>query len=245
MHRTLRYSGGNMICLQKKLHRAALLMLLALAAAPAAAGDVSAQQAALVRERPAVAVEKSPYGDATIYSFTEGNCTIRLYAYTTELNRGVVKHWAACPAPLVRQLPFLTAVFGEFLAKDRFASSFRTLFWGGLVPEQGRSSFDMPLRLALAAHRSPAWDRRRGRPLQGDMNKFVKDLANAEPIYPELGTLFGRFHRSISIASVEKVRVLKAEALPFYEALKKEGVQAKDKLPFDCMVWFTVTGEKP
>jgi hypothetical protein len=102
----------------------------------------------------------------------------------------------------------------------------------------------MPLRLALAAYRSPQWDVRRGRPLSGDLNRFVKDLANREPIYPELRALFVRFHRSISIASVEKVRVLKAENLPFYGELKKQGVQAADKLPFDCMVWFSLSDDR-
>jgi hypothetical protein len=31
-----------------------------------------------------------------------------------------------------------------------------------------------------------------------------------------------------------------AAELPFYDELRKAGVQATDKLPFACMVWFSL-----
>ena len=220
----------------------AFILLLCLTAEGGMAGAQNGRQAFAAPGPPGAAVTTSRGPDATTYSIINGDCEIKWIAYTTEANKGVVKYWARCPAPLEQQIPFLARIFEEFLARDRNAPSFRTLFWGGLVPERRPASLEMPLRLALAAHRSPAWDVKRGRPAQGDLNRFVRDLANQGPIYPELKELFGRFNRSILVASVEKVRVLEAGELPFFDELKKQGVQAADKLPFDCMVWFGLSG---
>lgn len=191
-----------------------------------------------------VSVEASPYQDATLYKIASGDCSITWTAYGSELNRGVVKHSSRCPDPLSSQLPLMTEILKEFLAKDAHAAVFRTLFWGGLVPEAGPSALEMPLRLALAAFRSPGWDTRKGRPRKGDINGFVKDLANREVLYPELKELFGRFQKDITLASVEKVRVMKSKDLPFYDRLKAEGVRPSARLPFDCMAWFSVSDTK-
>jgi len=42
------------------------------------------------------------------------------------------------------------------------------------------------------------------------------------------------------MASVEKVLVLRAGQLAFFDRLQKGGALAGDKLPFDCQVWFTI-----
>jgi len=36
---------------------------------------------------------------------------------------------------------------------------------------------------------------------------------------------------------------MEAGDLPFYEELKKQCVQAADRLPFDCMEWFDLSGD--
>lgn len=195
------------------------------------------------QEASPVTVEFSELDNATLYGASRGNCAIAWIAYHAELNRGVVKHRSRCQEPLSSQLPLLTAICEAFLKRDSNAGVFRTLFWGGLVPESGPDSLELPSRLALAAYKSPGWDARNGRPKRGDINGFVKDLANRELIYPELKELFRTFHRGITLSSVEKVRVLEARNLPFYDHLRKQGVQATDKLPFDCMAWFSVSAE--
>ena len=128
-----------------------------------------------------------------------------------------------------------------FFGHDKNAQAFRTLFWGGLEAERKPASQELPLRLALAAYQSPGWDVKKGKPKNGDINGFIKNLADREPIYPELKELFRRFDRHITLASVEKVRVLEAEKLPFYGQLKQKGVTAADRLPFDCMAWFSIS----
>ena len=190
---------------------------------------------------PPVTVEYSALDQATIYSASSGDCSVKWIAYSAGPNQGVVKHSPRCAAPLALQLSLLTKICTAFFGHDKNAQAFRTLFWGGLEAERKPASQELPLRLALAAYQSPGWDVKKGKPKNGDINGFIKNLADKEPIYPELKELFRRFHRHITLASVEKVRVLEAEKLPFYGQLKQKGVTAADRLPFDCMVWFSIS----
>ena len=185
-----------------------------------------------------VTIEHDSQWNATIYKISNGDCTIEWIARNSEI--GVIKHSAECTLPLAEQIPLLEKICAEFFGKDKNAQAFRTLYWGRLEPDIPNGSRELSLRLALAAYKSPGWDTKKGKPKKGDINGFVKDLANREMIYPELKELFGRFHKSIKFSCAEKVLVLKAEKLPFYEQLKQQGVKAADKLPFDCMTWFSV-----
>jgi hypothetical protein len=63
-------------------------------------------------------------------------------------------------------------------------------------------------------------------------------------IYPELKELFAHFHKNITFSCAGKVLVQKAEKLPFFDRLKQQGVKAADKLPFDCMTWFSIAAQK-
>jgi hypothetical protein len=185
-----------------------------------------------------VTIENSSQWNATIYKISSGDCTIEWIARNSEI--GVIKNSAECTLPLAEQIPLLEKICAEFFSKDKNAQAFRTLYWGRLEFDTQNGSRELSLRLALAAYKSPDWDAKRGKPKSGDINGFVKDLANKDMIYPELKKMFERFNRSIKFACAEKVLIQKADKLPFYEQLKKQGVKAGDKLPFDCMTWFSV-----
>ena len=186
-----------------------------------------------------VIVEHSSQWNATIYNISSKDCTIQWIARNTEI--GVIKHSAECTVSLSEQIPLLEKICVEFFSKDKNAQAFRTLYWGRLEPDTPNGSRELSLRLALAAHKSPGWDAKKGKPKNGDINGFVRDLANSEMIYPELKELFERFHKSIKFSCAEKVLVQKAEKLQFYDQLKKKGIKATDKLPFDCMTWFSIS----
>ena len=186
-----------------------------------------------------VIVEHSSQWNATIYNISSKDCTIQWIARNSEV--GVIKYWSQCTLSLAEQLPLLEKICAEFFSKDKNAQAFRTLYWGRLEPDTPNGSRELSLRLALAAHKSPGWDAKKGKPKNGDINGFVKDLANSEMIYPELKELFEHFHKSIKFSCAEKVLVQKAEKLPFFDQLKKKGIKATDKLPFDCMAWFSIS----
>jgi len=187
-----------------------------------------------------VNVEYSASWNATIYRISSKDCTIEWIARDSEV--GVIKHLARCSAPLSQQLPLLIKICAEFFSKDKNAGEFRTLFLGRLTPDGSKpDSQEMSLRLSLAAHKSPGWDIKRGRPKSEDMNGFVRDIANSEMIYPELKELFERFHKSIKFSCAEKVLVSEAGKLPFFDKLNQNGIKASDRLPFDCMTWFSIS----
>lgn len=218
------------------------LDLVTLTTAIAAADD--AAQAAATELIP-VAIEPQTHTDgtwyATRYHAAQQDCAVAWIAYYNE--PGVVKYVSDCSAPLAEQLPLLSAICSTFLANDRNAGTFRTLFWGRLAPDSKAVSREMSLRLAAAAFASAGWDKARGRPQQGDINGFVRDLANQALIYPELTALFAPFHLTVLLRTVEKVLVAPAGELPFYPELQKIGVRPADRLPFDGMAWFVVNAE--
>ena len=182
-----------------------------------------------------------PY--ATRYQAALDDCSITWIAYDTELDRGVVKHQASCPAPLAEQLPLMKNICASFLGNDRNAPAFRLLFWGTLFPDNKAGSWEMSFRLAVAAFHSSEWDTSRGKPSHGDLNRFTKELANRALIYPELKELFAGFNRAVILSHVEKVLVLPAAQLPYFPQLERLGIKAADRLPFDCMAWFAITAD--
>jgi hypothetical protein len=188
----------------------------------------------------AVNVEHSGRDNATQYSISRGGCTITWIARSSE--KGVVLHRSQCAAPLALQVPLLENICREFFQSRDNEAALRTLFWGRLEPDMPNGSRELSLRLALAAHQSPDWNVRQGRPRNGDFNGFVKAVANSALIYPELKELFEHFHKTIRFSCAEKVLVMEAGKLPFYEHLKQHGVKASERLPFDCMAWFSVSG---
>lgn len=195
---------------------------------------------------PPVAIEAQTYDDGILYAnkyrTSLNDCSITWIAYNNE--PGVVKYQPDCPASLMEQMPLMSTICSSFLTNDLNAPAFRTLFWGRLAPDMAAESHEMSFRLAAAAFTSSGWDKVRGRPTQGDINKFTRDLANLARIYPELEELFAGFDRTVTLSHVEKVLVLKAGQLPFFEQLKKLGVKAADQLPFDCMAWFAITASQ-
>jgi hypothetical protein len=193
----------------------------------------------------AVTVEYSALDQATIYTAASGDCSITWIAYSAGPNQGLIKHSPRCNAPMALQYSLMTEICRALFGRHKDAQAFRTLFWGGLESEQKPASQELPFRLALAAFRSPGWDVKQGKPKNGDINGFIKNLANGDTIYPELKELFRRFDRRITLAIVEKVRVHEAGKLPFYSQLKQQGVTATDRLPFDCMAWFSLSALSP
>lgn len=219
-----------------------LLFALLQAVATVAATAAAAQSAGAAGTTP-VAIEAQTYDGTTVYATryraSSANCSITWIAYNNE--PGVVKYEPDCPALLAEQLPLMAAIGSSFLASDRNAPAFRTFFWGTLAPDSAAGSHEMSYRLAAAAFGASGWDKVRGQPKEGDINGFVRDLANQAGIYPELTELFASFQRTVRLAHAEKVLVAKAGQLPFFPQLEALGVRAADRLPFDCMAWFAIT----
>jgi hypothetical protein len=61
-------------------------------------------------------------------------------------------------------------------------------------------------RMAEAARQSQAWDGRRGRPRSGTASAVVKQLLNAQQLYPEVAALARAVGYRVRVSDVEEVR---------------------------------------
>ncbi len=180
----------------------------------------------------------------TNYTAVAGDCKISWTVYGSEANRGVARHRSDCGLTLGEQAPLIAKVLRKVMDTKGEAAQVRTLSWGRLYPDGARDA-TMAVRLALAAKRSAEWDAARGAPRGGDINGWVRKLANDAVIYQELRPIFRESGLEIRLATVEKVLVQQAKLLPFFERLREGGARAGDKLPFDCQAWFSVRPIQP
>ena len=178
-----------------------------------------------------------PESGETIFRANADTCRMDWIAYSSEVNRGVIKQEAECPLSLQAQMPVVRGLLLA-VAESEF-SSFHTLFYGSL-----EDSKEMSARLALAARRSALWDMKAGRPVSGSVNDFVVRIANDEGIFPELKEAFATSQRSLKLSSCEKVFVGRADQLPFYEDLRNQGAAPDERLPYGGLVWFSVQVEQ-
>ncbi len=196
---------------------------------PAAAGVASDK----------VSVKHDSRSRETAYTATLGDCSIVWTTFETDINRHVIRSRVDCGLALREQVPLIGMLLNKVMSGAPAPPGYRTLDWGRLLPD-GAKDATMSLRLALAAKRSVEWDVSKGEPRNGDINGWVRRLANEALIYPELLTVFRQSGLEVRLSAVEKVLVLPAQKLPFYADLRARGVRASDKLPFDCQAWFSM-----
>jgi hypothetical protein len=191
-----------------------------------------------------VLVESDPGHQQSKYSIAKGTCRIHWVVFTGGINQGVVLHRPDCTLPLPEQIPLISQVMGKVLENASSAGMIRTLYWGRLYPD-GRPDPVLAMRLAVAAKRSALWDAARGLPKTGNLNTFIRKLANEASIYAELREAFRKAGLDLQVVSVEKVLVVRARALPFSERLPKSEIQPADRLPYDCMTWLSIKKAGP
>ena len=196
------------------------------------------------QETPQVVVTSDTASQETIYTATSGSCRVSWIVSGLAINRGGVRQRSLCSLPLAEQIPLIAKVMGKVFSHSSGAGTLRTLYWGRLYPD-GHPDSALAMRLALAAKRSERWDAVRGRARTGNVNNLVRKLANDALIYAELREMFRKSGLDIEVSDVEKVLVAPAGKLPFFEQFPKGDVRASDRLPYDCMTWFSVTKRRP
>jgi hypothetical protein len=187
-----------------------------------------------------ITIEQRQEFSETIYTLGDESCELSLTVYESKSNLGVVAVRSKCVLSWQRQLSLFEKGLAKVLEDEKQSRAFRALSWGRLAPDQ-HVPHEMSYRLALAAFESPLWDKKRGRAKKGHENNCVVELANKANIYSEFKLFFAALNRSVRFSSAEKVLVMEAGKLPFFDALKRHGVQTKDRLPFDCQTWFSVS----
>ncbi len=176
------------------------------------------------------------------YSLQDSTGSYTVSVYLNELNRGVFRYRYKGTKPLQLQTKAMQTVLNTVFKDTSLHINLHTFIWGALS-KSGHNDFLMSKRLALAAAQSDAWNKKTGKPFTGHENPFVLKLANHAQIYPELSTLFRKFGYKIEVSGVEKVFILPAEKLPFWDEISGQA-NRKDKLPFDCQTWFSIEKSK-
>jgi hypothetical protein len=97
--------------------------------------------------------------------------------------------------------------------------------------------------MAIAASRSPQWDAVRGRPRSGLLNPFVATLLQEAHVLDEWQQLFATVQKKAVVSSVEQVQVSVAAELPNYSMLREWSVQEGARVPYNCIVWLSLTNE--
>ena len=212
-----------------------------------------AMQPALMRNRPAeqastpetvtaVNVTSDDARRMTSYTAASSVCRVRWEVFPEEPSGGVIRRYSDCNRSWSDEIPLLSAVAVEAFKEPRLRHAIRTLTWGRLAPD-GAKDTPMAMRLAAAAAASPRWSRALGRPKTGDLNGFIRDLANEAHIYAELEGILVKAGMNVTVSTVEKVLVGRAGGLAGFEVLRRQGLRAGDKVPFDCQIWFRLTPE--
>lgn len=181
-------------------------------------------------------VAEASNASETVYRIAENGCRIAWTVYRSPVNAGVVRHRAQCARPLAEQIPLIDKILSKILETEGETFAFRTLFMGTVGEMPGWSA-----RLAASALQAPNWNRRTGRPKSGQINLRVLELAESAQLTRELNAVFASHQRSIGVSAIEKAQVAEAGTLPFFADLAKRGAKARDKLPYDCMIWLSVS----
>jgi hypothetical protein len=162
------------------------------------------------------------------------DCRIGWAVSRTGINAGIAQLRSDCRLAMGEQLALQSKVLTRVAADE---PALRTLFWGSLGKWPEWSG-----RLALAATRSASWDAKAGRPKAGEtMDAFVLRLMSQTDMFAELQQMLAGLHLRMKVSGVEEVSVAAAGSLPsFAEYLAPAGVSASDKVPLNCLVWFSV-----
>jgi len=193
----------------------------------------------LMRIQPAadmieVRMELQENGDTIFIAYTAhgGSCVIKWDFHKT----GIVRHRSECRLPLEEQIPFIQRIVAE-VSKDRVRFDSMRSMTLGRISEHSELSF----RLAMAAHKSPFWNSKTGRPKSGrNENAAILQIAEQNSIFREFDQALARFNRKLTLRAAEKVLILPAGKLDFFDRLKPLGVKETEKLPFDFVAFFSV-----
>ena len=171
------------------------------------------------------------------YSITDSVESVILQAYQEGINKGIIIFRYKGSSQLADLLPridtLLCTVFNDSINNFDFS----TIAWGRLSSGLNHD-YTLSKRLVLYAKNSDQWDPRKGIPLFTHINDFTKALKDDFSI--ELNPVLQKYYYKIKSISAEKVLVGPAEKLLFWDEIKSQ-VDPRDKLPYDCQLWFIIS----
>jgi hypothetical protein len=164
-----------------------------------------------------------------IFSAEAGKCSLSVEAndqwHTLRLR--VHPEYKDCHVGKDSMLSALAAAFSK-TESPRLEGPYSSLFIGRLIDYPWLSQY-----LAKAAERDARWDKKKGKPVAMDINKYVSSLLSTREIRAEIEETFGESGYRVVSVTVEKVLVGGFRDVPLYEGKIMAG-----RVPYDAMVWF-------
>ena len=90
--------------------------------------------------------------------------------------------------------------------------------------------------LADSAWNDPSWDRKKGKPVNLDLHRYVKNLLARKEVAGEIDKALEAAGYRVTSVTIEKVLVGSLRDVPLYQ-----GKMAPGKVPLDAIVWFILT----
>ena len=178
--------------------------------------------------------QEIPATHQTVYRVMDAKgCGVSWTLESTDLNRSVAQLRTNCEPALDTVISTSDQIIGAMERTDpgRFRTV-DTLFLSGLLglPE-------MRPRLALLAWSSGEWDPVRGRPKSGRIEALVRKYAERSGFLKGWKEMFLHHGVRIEVSGTEDAHIEKAGSLPFFDELRRKGVNANDLVPSTCLLW--------
>jgi hypothetical protein len=110
----------------------------------------------------------------------------------------------------------------------KLEESYSSLYIGRLIDYPWLSQY-----LATTAYRDKGWDKKRGKHMALDINKYVSNILSRKEITVQLEEAFATGGYKVISTAVEKVLIGDFRSVPLYQ-----GEMTPGKVPYDAQVWF-------
>jgi hypothetical protein len=167
--------------------------------------------------------------DRLLAAAPAGPCALRLEALASEEALRIRAHHPESRSCRIEAEAVIALLADAFSASNPATPLplFRSLTFGRLIDYPWLSQF-----LAHRAAADRAWDLAKGRPVAGDVNRFVAQILSSREILDPLEPPLARHGYAIGRASVEKVLVGGFDQVPLLA-----GPPPRGRVPFDAILW--------
>jgi len=169
------------------------------------------------------------YRERCIVSMEAGKCSLTVEAddESGTVRLRVRPEGGDCHIDKASMLGALRAAFSK-TDSPKLDGTYSSLFIGRLIDYPWLSQY-----LANSASKDPAWDKKKGEPVNLDINRYVKNILSRKEITAEIEKAFATSGHRVISTTVEKVLVGGFGDVPLWQ-----GKMAPGKMPYDAMVWF-------
>jgi hypothetical protein len=177
----------------------------------------------------ALSAGSDAYQERLILSVPVGQCTLRVEAddEARTLRLRVHPEPPDCRGTREAMRSTLAAAFAKS-DPPKLEGTYSSLYIGRLIDFPWLSKY-----LAQTAYGDKGWNRKRGKPVSMDINRYVAAVLARREVTGQIEETFGDSGYRIIGVSVEKVLVGGFRDVPSYE-----GEMLPGKVPYDALVWF-------